>query len=265
MSADAKTLDTGDMSVPSDGEIPLSPVDDWRTRLDSEQRARLELLVDAVATDEHTPTAVRDCEGIWRVHVADSLAGLAVTAMSAARRLADLGSGSGFPGLALAVALPATEVWLVESQRRKCEYLERVCVAAGIVNAHVVCARAEEWREGIGANDLVVARALAAQPVVLEYAAPLLRLGGTLIDWRGRRDTAEELAAEAAAEHLGMHRLEIRHMQPYAEAREHRLHVFEKVAPTPPRFPRRAGVARKHPLGAAAREQAAVRDRPPGC
>lgn len=210
---------------------------------------QLERLVDAVVEDGHTPTAVRESEEIWRVHVADSLTGLAVAEVSDVRRLADLGSGSGFPGLALAVALPEAHVWLVESQRRKCEYLERVCAAAGIANAHVVCIRAEEWRDGIEANDMVAARALAAQPVVLEYAAPLLRLGGTLVDWRGRRNVAEELAAEAAAKELGMRRLEIRHVQPYPEAREHHLHVFEKVEPTPSRFPRRAGVARKRPLG----------------
>ncbi len=112
-------------------------------------------------------------------------------------RIADLGSGAGFPGLALAVALPAAEVSLVESQRRKCEFLERVCAAAEIENAHVVCSRAEEWREGVSRYDVVTARALAPQPVVLEYAAPLLRMGGTLVDWRGRRDEAAEEAARA--------------------------------------------------------------------
>ena len=76
----------------------------------------------------------------------------------------------------------------MESQRRKCEFLERVCLAAGVENARVVSGRAEEWGEGISRNDLVVARALAAQPVVLEYAAPLLEIGGVLVDWRGRRN-----------------------------------------------------------------------------
>ena len=105
--------------------------------------------------------------------------------------MADLGAGAGFPGVALAVALPGARVRLVESQRRKCEFLERMLATAQIENASVVCARAEEWSEGLSGNDVVLARALAAQPVVLEYAAPLLRLGGALVDWRGRRDDVD--------------------------------------------------------------------------
>ncbi len=110
-------------------------------------------------------------------------------------------------------------------------------------------ARAEEWGEGVARNDLVLARALAPQPVVLEYAAPLLRLGGTLVDWRGKRESPEEEeAAGRAAALLGLRRTEMRRVVPFEGARDHHLHVFGKVAETPARFPRRAGVARKRPL-----------------
>ena len=85
--------------------------------------------------------------------------------------------------------------------------------------------------------------------MVLEYAAPLLEHGGVLVDWRGRRDADQEAAAAGAAEQLGMRLREIRRTEPYEGARDHHLHVYEKVAETPSRFPRRAGVARKRPLG----------------
>ncbi len=98
-------------------------------------------------------------------------------------------------------------------------------------------------------NDAVVARALAAQPVVLEYAAPLLRLGGTLVDWRGAREPEEERAALAAAAELGLRRAEVLQVEPFAGARNHHLHLYLKVRDTPERFPRRAGMARKRPLG----------------
>ena len=137
----------------------------------------------------------------------------------------------------------------MESQARKCAFIERLRVAAEIENARVVCTRVEQWGEGLSRNDVAVARALAAQPVVLEYAAPLLEHGGVLVDWRGRRDSAQEAEAVCAAEQLGMGLLEIRRTEPYKDARDHHLHVFEKVAETPSRFPRRAGVARKRPLG----------------
>ena len=86
-------------------------------------------------------------------------------------------------------------VSLVESQRRKCEFVDGARARADRANAPVVCARVEEWEDGRGANDAVVARALAPQPVVLEYAAPLLALGGSLVDWRGREREAQESAA----------------------------------------------------------------------
>jgi 16S rRNA (guanine527-N7)-methyltransferase len=73
-------------------------------------------------------------------------------------------------------------------------------------------------------------------------------VGGVLVDWRGRRDADAESQAACAAETLGLRLLEIRRTEPYEGARDHHLHVFEKVAETPSRFPRRAGVARKRPL-----------------
>ena len=213
------------------------------------QQSQLSSVLSVLEDDEHAPTAIRAHEQALREHVADSLVALDIEAVAAAWRLADLGSGVGFPGLALAVALPNAEISLVESQRRKCEFLERARAAGAVANAHVVCARAEEWRDGIGRNDVVMARALAAQTIVLEYAAPLLRLGGALVDWRGRRDSLAEDAAQRAAEALGMDRQEIRHVQPFAGATDRHLHVFVKQTETPSRFPRRAGMARKRPLG----------------
>jgi 16S rRNA (guanine527-N7)-methyltransferase len=216
--------------------------------LTSGQQSQLTSVLAVLETDEHAPTAIRAPEQALQAHVADSLVALDIEAVSTAGRLADLGSGVGFPGLALAVALPTAEVGLVESQRRKCEFLERVLAAGSIENAQVVCSRAEEWQEGIELNDVVVARALAPQPVVLEYAAPLLRMGGALVDWRGRRDPASEDAAQRAAAVLGLRRQEIRKVFPFEQATDRYLHVFVKDAATPARFPRRAGMARKRPL-----------------
>jgi 16S rRNA (guanine527-N7)-methyltransferase len=212
------------------------------------QLSQLSVVLRTLADDEHAPTAVRAPEAAVDTHVADSLAALEIDAIRAAAVIADLGSGAGFPGVALAIALPSAELRLVESQRRECEFLERMCAAAEVENASVVWGRAEEWREGLASNDAVVARALAAQPVVLEYAAPLLRPGGTLVDWRGRRAPQEERAALEAAEELGLRRAEVRWVEPFVGARDHHLHVYLKVRDTPERFPRRAGIARKRPL-----------------
>jgi 16S rRNA (guanine527-N7)-methyltransferase len=217
--------------------------------LDEQQALRLRQMLEEIERDEHAPTAVREASQAADKHLADSLAGLEVPQVREASSVADLGSGAGFPGLALAVALPRARFSLIESRRRSCEFLERIISAAGIENAQVSCVRAEEWREGLSHNDVIVARALAAQPVVLEYAAPLLRTGGRLVDWRGRRDEAQERASTAAAELLGLRLLEIRRVEPFAGATDRHLHVFVKDRETPERFPRRAGIARKRPLG----------------
>lgn len=216
--------------------------------LEGAQIRQVESVLEALERDQHAPTAVRERPRAREAHFADSLVALELPVLRRAQQIADLGSGAGFPGVALAIALPGAHVSLIESQRRKCEFLERICAGAGIANASVVCARAEEWREGLACCDAVVARALAPQPVVLEYAAPLLRRGGTLIEWRGRRDSDAEEAAERAAQLLGLRRVEVRRVRPFKGALERHLHVFEKLAETPERFPRRAGIARKRPL-----------------
>jgi 16S rRNA (guanine527-N7)-methyltransferase len=220
-----------------------------RQELSAVQLEQLGLLLRALQADEHAPTAVRDPERAAKVHVNDSLTALELEPVRCARRIADIGSGAGFPGIALAVALPTAEIILIESQRRRCEFLRRVCAHAGIGNACVICTRAEEWREGLNANDAVVARALGPVPVVLEYAAPLLRVGGSLVDWRGALGRREEEAAAQAAAELGLRCVDVRRVEPFAGAREHHLHVYLKLRETPARFPRRAGIARKRPLG----------------
>jgi 16S rRNA (guanine527-N7)-methyltransferase len=216
--------------------------------LSARQLDQLARLLAALQADEHAPTAVRDAARARDVHVADSLAALELAPLRTAQRIADLGAGAGFPGLALAIARPEMEVNLIESQRRRCDFIARLCAAGEIANAVVVCTRVEQWREGVGRQDVALARALASQPVVLEYAAPLLRRGGALIDWRGRRDAREEEAAARTAPQLGLSLEEIRPVRPFAGARERHLHLYLKVGETPPRFPRRTGVARKRPL-----------------
>jgi 16S rRNA (guanine527-N7)-methyltransferase len=218
-------------------------------RLNAAQREQIERVLAALEGDEHAPTTVRLRDEALSRHVLDSLVALELAPVARADRIADLGSGAGFPGVALAVALPAADVALVESQRRKCEFLERLCAAGGVRNAHAVCERIEEWKGGTASFGVVVARALAPQPVVLEYAAPLLRLGGTLVDWRGRREPRVEEVSARAGDELGMRRVEVRAVRPFAGARDRHLHVFVKDGETPLRFPRRVGVARKRPLG----------------
>ena len=221
-----------------------------RYRLSGAQHDQLAAVLRAIGDDRRAPTSVREAGRAVDLHLADALVATELAELQAAGRLVDIGSGAGMPGVALAVALPGCTVSLLESQGRKCTFLRDLVGAAAVTNAEVVWARAEEWTAGREKHDVASARALAAQPVVLEYAAPLLRVGGVLVDWRGRRDPEEEQAAVRAGELLGMERRAIVAVAPYPRARDLHLHVWAKREATPQRFPRRAGIARKRPLGA---------------
>ena len=210
----------------------------------------LAALLELGATDPAAPTAVTDpAEAVDR-HVADSLVALELPEVREGRRIADIGAGAGWPGFALATALPDARVAVVESASRHCRYLERAVAAAGLPNVEVVHARAEAWPEGIGAHDLVTARALAALPVLCEYAAPLLAEGGSLVAWKAAVSAQEDADGEAAAAALGLTRTDVRRVEPFSGARDSVIYVYRKAAPTPPRFPRRPGVATKRPLSA---------------
>lgn len=215
------------------------------------QAAAIGRLLNALADEPDPGTTMRTRAAALQGHVADSLAGLAVPQLRAAGGIADLGAGVGFPGLALAVALPEATVDLVESSSRHCAVIERLSAAAQLSNARVRCGRAEDLvnEGGRGAFDAVTGRAVAALPVLVEYAAPLLTLGGVLVAWKGARSPDEERAGQVAAERLGLAAIDVRGVVPFQGAHSRHLHVYSKVAETPSGFPRRAGMAVKRPLG----------------
>jgi 16S rRNA (guanine527-N7)-methyltransferase len=176
-------------------------------------------------------TALRDEADARRVHLEESLA-----AIELVRRypgpVVDVGSGGGAPGLPIAAALPEREVTLLEANGRKCDFLERI--ADDFPNVRVVRGRAEEQEtDRFGVS---LAKAVAPPPVALEWCLPLVRSGGAAIlfvgpsvDLSAVTRVAEQLAGAAPESLPG-------------------LVVVEKLGPTPPGFPRRAGLARKRPL-----------------
>ncbi len=217
--------------------------------LDDSARARLRTLIELLGTST-APTSVHDPRDVVRVHIADSLAGLEVPELRAARFVADLGAGAGLPGLVLAATLPAAHVVLVESVSRKCAFLRAAAREMDLDNAEVAWTRAEEWQAGLGRCDVVCARALAALPVLIEYAAPLLGDQGVLIAWKGAVPGDEAADATAAASQLGMREEPVRSVTPFRGSERRTLHVLRKIAPTPAGFPRRPGMATKRPLSA---------------
>lgn len=223
--------------------------------LDPHARESLQAILELLRDDPVSPSSVTDVERGWRVHVADSLTGLAVSDLRAAARIADVGAGAGFPGLVLAAALPGAQVELIESVGRKCEFIRRAITAAGLANAQVVEGRAETWAAdpppagGREAYEAVTARAVGRLSTLAELAAPLLAEGGVLVAWKGRRNEEEEAELARAAGELAMQPLEIREAGPMAGSRHRHLHVVRKIGPTREDLPRRPGMAKKRPYG----------------
>ncbi|HEU4706281.1 MAG TPA: 16S rRNA (guanine(527)-N(7))-methyltransferase RsmG [Solirubrobacterales bacterium] len=218
--------------------------------LDAAAREKLGTVLALLAEERASVSSVVD-ERAWQVHVLDSLTGLEVPDLLAARRIADVGAGAGFPGLVLAVALPEAQVDLVESVGRKCEFMRRAAEAAGIANAAVRNARSEELAAGGGreAYDAVTARAVGRLSTLAELASPLLKPNGVLVAWKGRRDAEEERQLERASGALAMEPEAILDVGSRAGSRHRHLHVIRKTGPTPINLPRKPGIAKKRPKG----------------
>jgi 16S rRNA (guanine527-N7)-methyltransferase len=234
------------MTIQRDTEIATA-LD--RYGLDASVRAPLDILVDLLSTPA-APTSVHDPQNVVRVHLADSLTGLEIPELGSPGVVADLGAGAGLPGLVLAAALPDARVVLVEAASRKCAFLRAAARDMRLANVEVAWSRAEEWQDGLGRCDVVCARALASLPVLVEYAAPLLREQGVLVAWKGVVPDAEAEDGAAAAAELGMSLEAVRSVTPFPGSERRTLHVVRKIAPTPAGFPRRPGMATKRPLSA---------------
>lgn len=227
------------------------PESDGSHGLGEAAEAQIERLLDHLAADETAATTVRDPEAARAVHIADSLSALELAPVREATMICDIGTGAGFPALPLAAALPSAEVHALDSITRKCEYVARAAAAAGLANVRVVDARAETYAAGEGRErfDLVTSRAVGRLSTLAELASPLLRDGGHLVAWKGRRDPDEEAELERAAADLAMSPVEIRWVGPYAGSENRHLHLLVKRGATPERLPRRDGMAKKRPLG----------------
>jgi len=191
---------------------------------------RLERWLDALLA---TPglTSIRDRSEAARVHVDESLAALEVVRRYGGP-IVDVGSGGGAPGIPLAAALPNRQVTLLEANGRKCAFLREM--ALEFPNVTVVQGRAEEQQtDRFG---VAVAKALAPPPVAAEWCLPLVVPGGAVVLYVG--PSADAGAVSRAAERLGGGPVE----------QLPGLLVLHKVAPTPPGFPRRPGLAKKRPL-----------------
>ena len=196
-------------------------------------------------------TAIREVEGIRTKHFLDSLSALLELKDPAPETLVDVGTGAGFPGIPLKIALPDLHLTLVESVGKKSEFCRHTAGLLQLENVEVLSLRAEDmgqlpqYRERF---DWAVARAVSSMPVLAEYLLPLVRVGGGVLAQKGENAHAEVQNAERAIQLLGGNLRKIRIVTLPGVADERYLVVMEKKAATPKQFPRRAGLPARKPL-----------------
>ena len=164
-------------------------------------------------------------------------------------KLIDVGTGAGFPGMMLAIARPDLQVTLLDSQRKRCDFLQAVCDKLELKNVTVLHSRAEDGARGAlrETMDLAVARAVAPLNVLAEYLVPYVHVGGYALCWKGPAVKDELTAGRKAAGILGAKAEELTRLP--IEGREHYIQPLKKISATARRYPRKSGTPGKDPLG----------------
>ncbi len=199
-------------------------------------------------------TAVRDRNAIEVRHIVESLALAHLLQqrelIGEGTRIVDIGTGAGLPGLPIKIALPGCHMALLDSHGKRCTFMREVIEAMGLRGAEVLEGRAEDLGrdESLrGTFDLVIARAVAPLPVLLEYAIPFATVGGHLAATKGSAASAEIADSGRALDELQAEIADVVPFEPPQGLRQS-LVIVRKVRPTPDRFPRRPGIPTKRPI-----------------
>ena len=196
-------------------------------------------------------TAIRDTESIRTKHFLDSFSCVLAWKASPPNHLIDVGTGAGFPGIPLKILYPNLKLTLVESVRKKVMFCQHIVSLLGLEHVNVLQARAEDLGQDPQNRekfDWAVARAVANLNVLSEYLIPLVKVGGAMLAQKGESGPAEAQSAEEAMKLLGGKLRQLIPVNLPGVADDRYLVVVDKVAATPPKYPRKPGVPGKQPL-----------------
>ena len=202
------------------------------------------------ANEQFNLTAITEPEEFGVKHLIDSLSVMRVCDLAGSKVL-DLGSGAGFPGIPLAIAIEDMEITLVDSLNKRVGFLHDVIDALSLTNAQAIHARAEDLAKSAEHReqyDVCTSRAVAALPTLSEYCMPFVRCGGKFIAYKGAKAAEEAQEAQKAIRILGGSEPVIETFAIADTAADRAFVIVEKVAPTPDKYPRKAGKPAKSPL-----------------
>ena len=196
-------------------------------------------------------TAIRDAESIRTKHFLDSFSCVLAWGTTPPRRLIDVGTGAGFPGIPLKILYPGMKLTLVESVGKKANFCQHIVRLLGLEGVEVLQSRAEQvgcMPEHREQHDWARARAVANMNVLSEYLLPLVKVGGTMLAQKGESGPAETQSAEAAIHLLGGKLRQVIPISLPGVVDDRFLILIEKFAATPPKYPRKPGIPVKKPL-----------------
>ncbi len=227
----------------------------WNLQLTDAQYDQLRLYMENLLRWNNVMnlTTITEVGDIYEKHFLDSLAAVTMGRLpQLGRSWADIGTGAGFPGLPLAIACPEIEVTLIDSLRKRVKFLEDTVEQLGLKNVRVMHGRAEDlarqrrYREQF---DVVCSRAVANMSTLSEYTLPYVKVGGSLLAYKSGNFQDELRDAEKAMQILGGAPQEVLEYRLPLTDYQRALIRIRKSAHTPSKYPRRAGIPSKEPLG----------------
>jgi 16S rRNA (guanine527-N7)-methyltransferase len=226
----------------------------WGLRLCHDRRGHLQEYATLLALyDLANVIGTRDVGRILIDHVLDSLSCFLHAPLFRARRLADVGSGGGLPGIPIKIIRPDLATTLVESNGKKARFLQHAVDGLDLKGVEVANTRVEDLGRTLAhrrAYDVVTCRAVARLSMVAEYCVPLLETGGCAIAMKGRLEPEEHAEGEGAVDALGAKLTTTGvSMLPEVGEKDRHLVILQKIRETPARYPRRPGIVTKRPLG----------------
>jgi len=196
-------------------------------------------------------TGITESEAIYDKHFADSLTCVLSDKFEDGLKVIDVGTGAGFPGLPLKIFMPSLQVTLLDSLNKRINFLKEVSNETGLDDIEFIHGRAEDFGQDLDFReqyDIVVSRAVAELPVLLEFCTPFLKVGGYFIAQKGKKSELEISEAENALTALNLEVESTIKVNTSDATSDHYLIIIKKIAATDSKYPRRAGKPIKKPL-----------------